>query len=207
MINKANYVELGLACAEVCRALDRGTNGGQIDQPSQSVLTAIEQLTTWVEPAMPKSFTHKALNRSTVTGIQTNIIKRGKRNVISRYFHKKADNKAIAAWRLDLNRILQVFNVRSLISILSLLTFRFQTELERNTCVDTRHDVADTHVTVSGIHHDPPNANNIVPDIRHDIPNTHAVVPDIRRDTLKNREDTNSNNPGVSEPCIMNVSE
>ena len=27
MANRTNYVELGLACAEVCKALDRGMNG------------------------------------------------------------------------------------------------------------------------------------------------------------------------------------
>ena len=45
MINKTEYVELGLACAEVCRILSRGTNGRHVDQFNQSVLKAIEQLT------------------------------------------------------------------------------------------------------------------------------------------------------------------
>jgi len=48
-----------------------------------------------------------------VTEIQGNIIKRNKRNAISRRFHKKNDNKAIAAWALDLNGILDVLNVCS----------------------------------------------------------------------------------------------
>ena len=46
MINKTDYVELGLACADVCRALDRGVNGRRLDELSQSVFEAIEQLTT-----------------------------------------------------------------------------------------------------------------------------------------------------------------
>ena len=46
MINEADYVDLGLACAEVCRALDRGMNGRRVDKLSRSVLEAIEQLTT-----------------------------------------------------------------------------------------------------------------------------------------------------------------
>jgi len=45
MINKADYVELGLACAEVCEALDRGTNTRRADQLSQTILRAAEQLT------------------------------------------------------------------------------------------------------------------------------------------------------------------
>ena len=46
MANKAEYVELGLACADVCRALDRGMNGRKLDDLSQSVFEAITQLTT-----------------------------------------------------------------------------------------------------------------------------------------------------------------
>ena len=45
--------------------------------------------------------------------IQKNIVKRGKRNAISRYFHKKDDNQAITTWKSDLNGILHVFYVRS----------------------------------------------------------------------------------------------
>ena len=46
MVNKTDYVELGLACADVCRALDRGVNGRRLDELSQPVFEAIEQLTT-----------------------------------------------------------------------------------------------------------------------------------------------------------------
>ena len=45
MINKTDYVELGLACADVCRALDRGMSGKRVDELSQSVFEAIGQLT------------------------------------------------------------------------------------------------------------------------------------------------------------------
>jgi len=46
MINEREYVELGLFCADVCDALDRGINGKRFDELSQSVLKAIGQLTT-----------------------------------------------------------------------------------------------------------------------------------------------------------------
>ena len=46
MANKLDYVELGLACADVCRSLDRGVNGRRADELSQSAREAIEQLTT-----------------------------------------------------------------------------------------------------------------------------------------------------------------
>ena len=46
MINQADYVDLGLACADVCKVLDRGMRGRRMDELGQSVFEAIEQLTT-----------------------------------------------------------------------------------------------------------------------------------------------------------------
>jgi hypothetical protein len=46
MVNELDYVELGLFCADICRVLDRGTNGKQLDEFAQSVRDAIGQLTT-----------------------------------------------------------------------------------------------------------------------------------------------------------------
>ena len=51
MINQADYVELGLACSDVCTALDRGLNGKRLNDLNNSVCEAIKQLTTWVKPA------------------------------------------------------------------------------------------------------------------------------------------------------------
>ena len=50
MTNKTDYVDLGPACADVCNALDRGMKGRRVDEFSQSVLEAIEQLATSVKP-------------------------------------------------------------------------------------------------------------------------------------------------------------
>ena len=49
--------------------------------------------------------------------VQRNIVKRNERNPISRCFHKKDDDEAIATWKLDLAGILRVFNVRAVVSI------------------------------------------------------------------------------------------
>jgi len=46
MANKLDYVELSLACADVCSALDRGMKERQANELSRSVYEAIEQLTT-----------------------------------------------------------------------------------------------------------------------------------------------------------------
>ena len=45
MINEMDYVDLGLACADVCRALDRGMDGRRADELSESLFEAIGQLT------------------------------------------------------------------------------------------------------------------------------------------------------------------
>ena len=45
MISKADYVELGLTCADVCEALNRGTDKKRTDQLTQSTLEAIEKVT------------------------------------------------------------------------------------------------------------------------------------------------------------------
>ena len=46
MVNRMDYVELGLACAEVCTALDRGLSGKRLEDVNSSVREAIRQLTT-----------------------------------------------------------------------------------------------------------------------------------------------------------------
>jgi len=48
-----------------------------------------------------------------VAEIEGDITKQGKRNGISRHLHAKSDKEKVAACRSDLDKILQVFNVRS----------------------------------------------------------------------------------------------
>ena len=45
MANKSDYIELGLACANVCKALHRGLGETELDDLSPSVREAIEELT------------------------------------------------------------------------------------------------------------------------------------------------------------------
>ena len=46
MANTDEFVELALHFTEVCKILDRGLNGKKLDELSQSVLEAIQRLTT-----------------------------------------------------------------------------------------------------------------------------------------------------------------
>ena len=48
--------------------------------------------------------------------IQGRIVKQGKKNVVYRHLHAKSEKERIAAWRLDLIRILHVFNVCPIVS-------------------------------------------------------------------------------------------
>ena len=114
MANKADYVELGLACADVCKALDRGMKGRKLDDLSQSVREAIAQLTTWVKPVI------YTLDNSPTTLLIAGLWQRFKGRSSSRASGTRSldssdaasDKDAIGAWKLDLNRILHVFNVR-----------------------------------------------------------------------------------------------
>ena len=46
MTNQADYVDLGLACADVCTALDRGLSGKRLRDLNDSVCEVIKQMTT-----------------------------------------------------------------------------------------------------------------------------------------------------------------
>ena len=52
MSNKQDYVDLGLNCADICVALDRGMDGKGLGDISPSVREAANQLTTYVKPAV-----------------------------------------------------------------------------------------------------------------------------------------------------------
>ena len=126
--------------------------------------------------------------------IQRHIIKRGKRNVISRRYHAKDDEEAIATWRLDLDGILHVFNVCTITSVRRLLTVRFQTELWTNIHPATsgaHQDTANKLITVSDVHRDASNAEVITPEVS----NTTAIVSDNK---LKSREGADGRSQAVS---------
>ena len=46
MANEQEYVDIGLSCADICKALDRGMNEKKLDELDKSVRDAINQLTT-----------------------------------------------------------------------------------------------------------------------------------------------------------------
>jgi len=64
--------------------------------------------------------------------IRSKVTERSKQNFALRAFHAKNDSQTIASWRTDLNRILLVFNVRSVFPAQPPLTVQLQTELGLN---------------------------------------------------------------------------
>ena len=112
MANEQDYIDLGLSCANVCKALEQGMDGKTINDLSESAYDAINQLTTWVELAtrISCSSTYHCRDHRTVEAIQERVLKRSR---ISRIFYLRDEKDAIVAWKSDLSRILQVFNVCS----------------------------------------------------------------------------------------------
>ena len=98
---------------------------------------------SWTDDVRFGQPTDGALDRRTVAEIQGKVIKRSGRNAVSRFVHARNDKETITTWRSDLNRILHIFNVRSVVFTRPSLTISFQTELAMN-----------THITVSDIRHD-----------------------------------------------------
>ena len=85
----------------------------------------------------------------------------------------------MAAWMSDLDRILQVFKVRSTIpSLPAPFTIYFQTELALS-----------THVAVS--------------DIRHDVASTREIVSEIHRTVVKGQGGAIVGNRTVGNQCAL----
>lgn len=108
--------------------------------------------------------------------IQRNITQRGKRNPLSKRYHEKDDKEAIAAWRLNLNGVRQVFNVRSVTPAWPLLTVYSQKELGinmRTTASSALQDSVKKRTIATGIHRDVLNAEIMVPQVRRDVSSTY----------------------------------
>jgi len=57
--------------------------------------------------------TNHVIDRKTVAEIQKKVVKQSGKHRISRFLHARSDKDTIAGWKSELNRILVVFNVRS----------------------------------------------------------------------------------------------
>jgi hypothetical protein len=147
--------------------------------------------------------TDETPGRSMLAEIEMKITKRGKRNAVSRLLHAKKDKETIASWKLDLNKILLIFNVSSFIYVWLSLTVHLQTELTINTNVTA----ATTHTIVCGIRSDVATAHTIFPDVRNGVVSTHAIVSDIHRTVTEDQRRAGGNNQLVSRNRTLLVTE
>ena len=200
MVNRKGYVELGLACADVCKTLDRGLKHRPADRLGRPVLEAIEQLAAWVATggnAHCSQLAYNTFDCRTVAQIQRSAVEQDKRNLLSRIRSRKKDKDAIAAWRSDLDRIVRVFEVCSTVhSPSTLLTVHPQIELALH-----------THVAVSNVHEDVGHIRGGVVVIREDIANTHELVSNMHRTLLKDKEGVDGMNQMVSRYGVVFVIE
>jgi len=113
-------------------------------------------------------FLYKVSNRSTADEIKKNIVKQGKRRAISKVLRPNKEKQAIAGWRLSLNRILCVLDVRSVHSRNRCRGTNFPSQIEFGsgesaTVSGTHHDGADPHTaTVVDAHSGTSSAETIV---------------------------------------------
>ena len=156
-------------------------------------------------------FAYQALKRRAVAKIQRKVVKRGGRNAVSRLLQARDDKEAIAAWRLDLHRILHVFNVRAEVYVRPrVLSVDFQTELAINTNVvvsDIYHDVVNTQTVVSDVRQGIVNTHVIVSELQHSVTSTHTIVSDIHRTIAKSQETADVKNLPVRAVCILLTAE
>jgi hypothetical protein len=122
------------------------------------------------------------LNRRTLAEIQSKVIEKSKRNVVSRLFHAKSDKETIAAWKSDLNKILLIFNVSSVVVVWPSLTVHSQTELALNT-------------------------NTIVSGMDHNVMKILAIVSNNGATGVRVREGTGGGDPSVSITCTPSITE
>ena len=124
------------------------------------------------------------------------VIKRGKRNALSRPFHAKDNEKAITTWKLDLDGIRRTLEVRPCPRIFAeILNFWLQADLAENAGAGA-HDVLTTHTNTPGLHavlnigihevrSDVLNAHDVVSSAHHSAVYTHPVDSQVWRDPTR----------------------
>lgn len=155
-------------------------------------------------------FTYRGFNHRTVAEIQEKIAKRGGQGLLSRFGHAKNDKEAIASWRSDLNAIINILNVGSVVPAWPPLNVYFQTELAVNTRANgsgVRRDVVDTREVVPTIRDNAMSTQPIIRDVQNGIINTRAPVSDAYRNMARSQEGTRSHRYSVNSTVYQPVTE
>ena len=123
----------------------------------------------------------------TLADIEKKLAKWDRRSVIYRRLRAKKYKKMVAAWKLGLENILQVFNVRPVPRVMTVVNFPLHKAIPINTdpaAAAVDHDVMDTQTITSGV--------------QNDVVNTPVGVSDSHHKALKRPEDLRSQNQPVS---------
>ena len=142
-------------------------------------------------------------HRRTLADIRSRVVRRSKQNPISYASHVQNDSQAITGWKTDLDKILLVFDVCSVVSVRPALTVCSQTELGSNIYVTVsavRDGVAETYAIVSEVQRDVAGTHTVVAD-------THAMVSDIRRKVLGSWEEADDQHRSVSDTWTIPTTE
>jgi len=126
-------------------------------------------------------------DRRTVADIQRKLVKWNKLNVVFRYFLARKEKKTVAGWRLGLENILQIFDVRSVARVITVVNFPLHKAIPMNT--DT---------AAAAVHNDVTNTKTITSGIQNDVVNTPVAVSDSHRNASKRPEDLRGQNRPVS---------
>ena len=110
--------------------------------------------------------------------------------MFSRVLHAQSDKDTIAAWKGDLDRLLHIFNVRSVSSICYPLTTPIQTEL-----------AIDTNVRVTGNHQE---ATSRATDMHEEVT---SKVTDMHQDVLEIKESVSNKQSLVRRSLILTMKE
>ena len=114
MANDQECVDLGVLCANVCHALRRGAGPRRKEELSEPVRNAIGRLERWVYPAMYtlRPSTNRGLDHRTIQEIEQKMNEQAKRNKVVKYLTANNIKGKIGGWKLVLNAMLQIFDVR-----------------------------------------------------------------------------------------------
>ena len=114
MVNDQDCVGLGILCAEVCNALRRGAGAKRKEELSEPVRNAIDRLERCVYPAMHtlNPSTNRGFGHRSILEIERKMKKYAEKNRVVKYITASNVKSKIAGWRLELNGILQIFDVR-----------------------------------------------------------------------------------------------
>jgi hypothetical protein len=144
MMNKDDFIDVGVYCAQICSSIERGTRGKTDGNLSPSFVEAITQSSLGSLSLSSQHFIwqiHICTDR-TVNDIGASAGESSFRTIFSRAWSSDRDKENIAGWQQVLSRLLQVITGFSEILVISTKLHQKETSLKWQWVVSvSRHDV------------------------------------------------------------------